>query len=208
MPQVYWCIGNPAADFKTLIQWWSDHKYNCNLYIGQSLYKATPTSQKSEWRNPQEIPNQINLMRETPGISGSALYSAKWINKNLLGIENYLQTSLYNQPAIIPITKSIDNTPPKKPIRIRKRSNIIRWKTKNKKNEMDKPARYIIYKSDKRRKKALNSEDPSTILIITSSTSIKIEKGKGKTKKHFLRISSLDRTNNESELSRAVKTKW
>lgn len=208
IPQVYWCIGNPAADFKTLIQWWSNHKYNCNIYIGQALYKATPSSKKSEWRQPPEIPNQIKLIRETPGISGSALYSAKWLNKNLLGIENCLQTSLFNKPSIIPITKSIDKTPPDKPFRIRERSNIIKWKTKKKENEMDKPCRYVIYKSDKRAKKTLNSEDPSTILIITSSTSIKIEKGKGKTKKHFVRISALDRTNNESKLSRAIRIKW
>ncbi|MFA6877045.1 MAG: family 10 glycosylhydrolase [Parabacteroides sp.] len=206
IPQVYWCIGNPAADFKTLIQWWSDHKYNCNLYIGQSLYKATPSSTKSEWRCPQEIPNQIMLMRETPGISGSAFYSAKWIKKNLMGIENYLQTSLYNKPSIIPITKSIDKTPPDKPFRIREKRNIISWKTLYTENEMDKPCRYVIYKSNKR--KMRNSDDPSSILVITSSTSIKIEKGKGKTKKHFVRISALDRTNNESKLSRAVKIKW
>ena len=208
IPQIYWCIGNPAAEFKTLVNWWTDHKYKCNLYIGQALYKATPSSAKSEWRCPQEIPNQIRLMRETPGISGSAFYSAKWIKKNLMGIENYLQTSLYKNPSIIPITKSIDQTPPEKPFRIRKKQNIIKWKTLYTKNEMDKPYRYVIYKSNERKRKALNSNDSSSILVITSSTSIKIEKGEGKTKKHFVRISALDRTNNESELSRAVKIKW
>jgi len=208
IPQVYWCIGNPAADFKTLVKWWSEHKYNCNLYIGQSIYKATPSSTKSEWRHPQEIPNQIRLMRETPGIGGSAFYSAKWLKKNSLGLENYLQTSLYNNPSIIPITKSIDKTPPDRPFRMREKSNIIIWKVESTEKEMDKPCRYIVYKSDKRKKKSFNPGDPSTIMVITSSTSIKIEKGKEKTKKHFVRITALDRTNNESKLSRAVKIKW
>ena len=37
VPQIYWEIGNRAADYKTLITWWNKHAGNRPLYIGEDI---------------------------------------------------------------------------------------------------------------------------------------------------------------------------
>ena len=37
LPQIYWEIGNKAADYETLIHWWSNHAGGRPLYIGQDV---------------------------------------------------------------------------------------------------------------------------------------------------------------------------
>ena len=37
IPQVYWEIGHSAADYDTLIRWWSEHAGHRPLYIGQDV---------------------------------------------------------------------------------------------------------------------------------------------------------------------------
>ena len=41
VPQVYWKIGHPKADYATLVKWWSDQVSGTgvDLYIGQGIYK-------------------------------------------------------------------------------------------------------------------------------------------------------------------------
>ncbi len=39
VPQLYWNIGNPNADYKTLAEWWSKNSFGRNIYIGQAIYK-------------------------------------------------------------------------------------------------------------------------------------------------------------------------
>ncbi len=40
-PQIYWEIGNPSADYETLVKWWNDvvEGTDVDLYIGQNIYK-------------------------------------------------------------------------------------------------------------------------------------------------------------------------
>ena len=37
IPQIYWQIGHPAADYKELVEWWAKHAEDRPLYIGQSV---------------------------------------------------------------------------------------------------------------------------------------------------------------------------
>ena len=44
VPQIYWEIGNRAADYKTLITWWNKHAGNRPLYIGEAPRTDKPQS--------------------------------------------------------------------------------------------------------------------------------------------------------------------
>ena len=37
IPQIYWQIGHPAADYETLVKWWAKNTENRPLFIGQSV---------------------------------------------------------------------------------------------------------------------------------------------------------------------------
>ena len=40
VPQIYWQIGHPAADYETLIRWWDKHAGNRPLYLGDDVERT------------------------------------------------------------------------------------------------------------------------------------------------------------------------
>ena len=85
-PQVYWEIGNEAADFETLVSWWSDRLRGTDtrLIIGLAGYKIGDPENDSVWENDgvEEISRQLALCRDTGGLSGVALFSCQTIQNN------------------------------------------------------------------------------------------------------------------------------
>ena len=54
IPQIYWEIGHPAADYDNLIHWWAKHAASRPLFIGQDVMR---TVNKADARNP--LQNQM-----------------------------------------------------------------------------------------------------------------------------------------------------
>lgn len=86
-PQVYWEIGNRAADYSKLIPWWSNevNGTNVKLYIGQGIYKEEVA---------REIDKQIDLNRQYPNVRGSIFYTYSNIKSNTGGVRDKLVNSL------------------------------------------------------------------------------------------------------------------
>jgi uncharacterized lipoprotein YddW (UPF0748 family) len=205
LPQLYWHIGHPLVDFKTLADWWKKHAYGRAMYIGHGVYKSNLASTVPEWALPDELPRQIDLLREIPEIGGSAFYSSKHFKRNLLGLQDSLTSRLYKYPAIVPPMPWIDNQPPQPVSEFEKRWwKGVKWETAETKNEMDKPWRYVIYLNEAGAK--FNSENPEFIFTIipANDDKFKFSRINKKKKRYEVRISALDRLNNESELSEPV----
>lgn len=83
VPQIYWEIGNGAADYSKLINWWANEVNNTNvdLYIGQGIYKPTVA---------REIDSQINVNRQYGNIKGSVYFTYRDIRNNSEGIRDKL----------------------------------------------------------------------------------------------------------------------
>ncbi|MGV8136160.1 MAG: glycoside hydrolase family 10 protein [Mangrovibacterium sp.] len=206
LPQLYWQIGHPSVNFELLCHWWSQNRFNRDLYIGQALYKAERNSNVPEWRQADQLTRQIRIMRQIEGIKGGAFYSAKHLQRDLMGFQDSLQQNLYRYPAIVPPMKWIDSKAPDRPGRVRKRGLEIRWKADKTKNEMDRPVRFIVYKN--KEGEIFDPNDPRSILLVTQAHKIKLKKSSGKEEKYLFRVSALDRLNNESKISKPVKMKW
>jgi uncharacterized lipoprotein YddW (UPF0748 family) len=108
-PQLYLEIGNGKIAYEKLIDWWSKHSYGRHLYIGQGIYKADERS--SAWKNPNELPNQIQLLRKYPDVQGSIYFSSKSFDRNPNGWNDSLRNNYYRDPALIPPMEWL----PKKP---------------------------------------------------------------------------------------------
>lgn len=95
-PQVYWNIGYAPADYKTIVQWWSDvtRKHDVDLYVGHAAYKIGDNSQSDAWLDPQEIPRQLQVNEEIGGVDGDIYYGYSNLKANKLGIADTL-ASLY-----------------------------------------------------------------------------------------------------------------
>ena len=108
-PQLYLEIGHSKIAYEKLLDWWSKHSYGRHLYIGQGIYRADERS--SAWKDPKELPNQIQLLRQYPEVQGSIYFSSKSFDRNPNGWNDSLKNNYYREPALIPPMEWL----PKKP---------------------------------------------------------------------------------------------
>ena len=138
LPQLYWERGHRAADFITLLKWWSENSFGRHLYIGHGLYQVG-VSEKACWRTFNEIQSQVDLVRNTTGADGSAFYSANAFLKNRCNINHYMQEEVYPHKALLPVMKWIDSLPPSAPRlkagAAREGGTQLQWMADNPKNE-------------------------------------------------------------------------
>lgn len=113
-PQLYFTIGHPKVDYAKMLDWWSRNSYNRHIYIGHGIYKAE--TNEPGWRNPKELPSQIDFLRRYPNVQGSIYYSSRLFDKNPNGWNDSLQNNYYKYPALIPPMRWIDNVKPWPPI--------------------------------------------------------------------------------------------
>ncbi|HMJ46610.1 MAG TPA: family 10 glycosylhydrolase, partial [Ferruginibacter sp.] len=98
-PQLYWEFGHKAAPFEVLIDWWSRHTYGKNCYIGLGIYKG---GSNEAWKDPTQLPRQIQKIRATPNINGMIFFSSKSFDKNPNGWSDSLKLNYFREPATLP----------------------------------------------------------------------------------------------------------
>lgn len=118
-PQLYLEIGHDKIDYAKMLDWWSKNSYGRNLYIGLAIYRS---GTNAAWRNPNELPNQIKLMRQYPNVQGGIYFSSKSFNNNPNGWNDSLRNNYYKVHVKTPEmrwlpknpnqTNSISSSPP------------------------------------------------------------------------------------------------
>ncbi len=103
-PQLYWEIGFKAADYTVLLDWWSRHTYGRNCYIGLGVYRA---GSNAAWRDKTQLPQQIEMLRNTPNIQGMIFYSSKSFLNNPNGWCDSLRLNYFKDPAPVPAINKI-----------------------------------------------------------------------------------------------------
>lgn len=168
-PQLYWHIGYAPADFATLVDWWSAHSFNTQLYIGHAAYKVGSNDEMA-WHDPNELVNQLMRSRANYKSKGSVFYSAASVNRNILGIRDSLK-QYFKYPALVPeLVRNEDLSPKKhaaptlKKVKSRKGGLRLRW-CPNKSDKNNPPVYYVIYRFNGTQ--VGNYDDPRNILDIT-----------------------------------------
>jgi uncharacterized lipoprotein YddW (UPF0748 family) len=201
LPQLYWQIGHQSVDFVTLSKWWAEHAYNRAMYIGQAVYKLEANSTIQEWKDPDQLVKQIQIIRQIPSLGGSAFYSSVHFKRDLFGFDQSLRDKLYKFPALVPPMPWIDNKAPEPPTHFKKRGHKLKWKSVEPENEMDKTAAYVIYLNEVGQK--FEAKNPENIFTITKHKSIEFKPNSRKLqRKYEIRVSAVDRLHNESETSK------
>ncbi|WP_405579336.1 glycoside hydrolase family 10 protein [Streptomyces sp. NBC_01190] len=87
VPQVYWNIGFAAADYATLIPWWSAAVAGTRvrLYIGEALYKVGDPAQPAPWQDPRELLRHLDFCDRYPEVRGNIYFSATQVVADPLG---------------------------------------------------------------------------------------------------------------------------
>ena len=131
VPQLYWERGHKLADYDVLLKWWNEHSYGRHLYIGHGIYRA---GSNGAWRRPDEIPQQLQALRNYPTTQGSAYFSSKTFTKNQNGWNDSLRNNYYHYPALVPPMPWIVNTLPAQPLIEKQPNNMVKlvYKGQNK----------------------------------------------------------------------------
>ncbi|MHA6629712.1 glycoside hydrolase family 10 protein [Pseudonocardia sichuanensis] len=80
VPQVYWEIGHPSADYAALVPWWADLVSGTDvaLYIGQAAYKTGTTP---AWDD-AELTEHLTFNEEHRDVDGDVYFSARSLTSN------------------------------------------------------------------------------------------------------------------------------
>lgn len=199
VPQIYWEIGNKAADYDTLIRWWSEHAGKRPLIIGQDVER---TVKYADVTNPSvnQMQAKYTLQRALPNVAGSCQWYAKAVCDNVRGYSENLMRFYHNTPALQPRMPWIDDVAPKKVRSVEavwtSDGYVLFWTEPKAKREEDKACKYVVYRFNKGEK--INIEDAEHIVALTSDTYYKLPYVNGETKYIYV-ITALDRLHNESK---------
>lgn len=205
VPQLYWEIGNRAADYKTLITWWNKNAGKRPLYIGEDIERtakyADPANPKSH-----QLPAKHKLHQEMNNVKGTVLWYAKTAADNVGNIGHTLRDYYWKYPALQPAMPFLDNKAPKGVKRLKfkwtEQGPMLTWKAPKGKKWGDVVNKFVIYQFKDGEK--INLNDASHILKITTYTSFKVPYVKDG-KSTFV-VTALDRVGNESKGAKKAVT--
>ena len=199
VPQLYWQIGHPTADYDTLIRWWNRYAGNRPLYIGESVDR---TAKYADLQNPNsnQLPAKFRLHDQMSNVKGTVLWYAKAVVDNVGNYGTALRNYYWKYPALQPEMPFIDSKRPKKPRKVKpvwtSDGYILFWTEPRGKDWDDVATKYVVYRFNKGER--VNLDNPSKIVAITSETMYKLPYVDGKTKYRYV-VTALDRMNNESK---------
>lgn len=204
IPQIYWEIGNKAADYDELIHWWSRNAGGRPLVIGQDVERTVKFSDPNVPRSHQMVAKYA-MQRTLPGIEGSCQWYAKAVCDNPGNYATLLETVYHNTPALQPLMPWLDKKAPGKVrqagIATTSDGPTLYWLAPKAKEKMDEAVKYVIYRFNKGEK--VNLEDASHIVTITSNNFYVIPQNAPRKSTYV--ITALDRVQNESK---GVKKKY
>ena len=197
VPQIYWQIGHPTADYKTLIQWWDRNASARPLYIGEDV-ERTVKYKDDDNPNQHQMPAKYKLHDFANNVQGTVLWYAKAAVDNIGNYGLMLRNVSWRTPALQPLMPFISKKQPGKPRKVKmvwtSDGPMLFWtapKTKSKSKDWASNAhQYAVYCD-------------GTLVAVTSDTFFKLPYVDGKTK-HTYVVTSLNRIHNESK---AVKKK-
>ena len=205
-PQVYWEIGNKAADYETLIRWWNKYAGNRPLYIGEDVERTVKYADKDN-PNQHQMIAKYALHSQMPNVNGTVLWYAKAVTDDTGKYGTLLREHYWKYPALQPKMPFIDDKAPEKVKGLKsiwtEDGYMLVWIEPKQTNWEDAAYKYVVYAFDKGEK--INIDDPKHIAGITSEPFFKLPFEDGKNKKVYV-VTVLDRMSNESAIvKRKVK---
>lgn len=200
VPQIYWEIGNKAADYETLIKWWSQHASGRPLIIGEDVERTVKYSDPQN-ANSHQLPAKMRLHRQLPAVKGTVLWYAKAAVDNVGNYGTALRNNYWRYPALQPSMPFISDKAPKKVSKVKpiwtSDGYVLFWTAPKGKNWQDEAVKYVVYCFAANEKVDIN--DPSKIVAVTAATYCKLPYNDGKQKYTYV-VSALNRLQNESKV--------
>jgi len=202
VPQLYWQIGHPTADYATLLGWWNKHASARPLYIGEDVERTVKYADTS---NPSvhQMSAKYKMKAEMPHVEGTVLWYAKAVCDNIGNYGSLLRQKYWSYPALSPLMPFLDDKAPKKPKSLKaiwtSDGYILFWTAPKAKRWGDEATRYVVYRFARGEK--VDIGNPANIVDITPQTFLKLPYRDGRTAYTYV-VTSLDRLSNESKAAK------
>ena len=198
VPQIYWEIGNRAADYDELIHWWNQHLTRTALYIGEDVERTVKHADLKD-KNRHQLSAKMSLHQQLPRVKGTVLWYAKAAVDNIGNYGTSLRNVYWRTPALQPVMEHIDKKAPKK-VRKLKAFNfdgqrVLFWTQPKGNGWQDEATRYAVYRFDKSEK--VNLHDTSHLKAIVSDTFYEMPANEQPPCVYV--VTALDRMQNESK---------
>jgi len=201
VPQIYWKIGHPAADYKTLIEWWSRSNFGGQLYIGQNISTFSEKDLDNPFRTQFEA--KMKMVRELPNVDGNVWWPGWSLNNNPFGFTDSLINKYQKHPALIPSYRTLDSIAPAPVTKISKKGKILVWNHNSGGDKMQEAAFYAIYRFPKGVTADLDNSE--YLVKLVAEPKYLLHQGKGKKDRYLYIITAIDRCWNESSPSKGVE---
>ncbi|WP_329215699.1 family 10 glycosylhydrolase [Streptomyces sp. NBC_01485] len=101
VPQLYWEIGNSAADYAKLVPWWAAvaKGTKTRLYLGEGLYKAGTSGQPAAWGKKDELSKHLTLAKKYPEVRGHMFFGGQDVELDRIGAMTRVIADHYGGPA-------------------------------------------------------------------------------------------------------------
>ncbi len=192
VPQLYWERGHKLADYNTLLEWWNQHSYGKQLFIGHGFYRA---GTNPAWRNPNEIPKQIEAVRNYKTTQGSVYFNSKVFEKNPLGWCDSLRNNYYYYPALVPPMQWIDDAIPDQPIPTKLANGLIELAYKGK----ERIKAFGIFTLEEGAQVKFSNAQLVQIIVTEKTVNLNLSKVPDAEGKRVC-VATVDRNNNVSQL--------
>jgi len=207
-PQVYFAIGQTAANYALIVPWWSQQVNPDtvrHVYVGQGAYRVSATATELGFRSPSQLPNQIRLLRQQANVPGSIYYSTTTLLANPLGFVDTLRTNFYRFPALVPTMPWKDAVPPLAPGALTQTNDPGRpetrlaWQAPLPAPDGETARWYAVYRFPGRALPvaAADLTNPANLLGLTDTAAYVIA-GPPATGRYAYAVTALDRLHNES----------
>ncbi len=193
IPQLYWEVGHPAADYNTLFNWWKDTKGdNVKLFIGQDVGRSL-----------NQVAKKLNPTRVAENVGGNCFWSGDMLLENKNNYKDSLETAYFKHHAIAPNYPKLCHISPKKPEGLRLdmmgSEPTLYWEGDSIATGINKPWYYIVYAVDYRAR-VIDQYDPSSIIYVGQDNKFIIPEDKNPLFYKYI-VTAVNRMQNESEAS-------
>ena len=207
-PQVYFAIGQTAANYALIVPWWSQQVNPDtvrHIYVGQATYRVSATSTEPGFRSPSQLPSQIRLLRPQPNVAGSMYYNTTTTLANPMGFVDSLRTNFYRYPALVPPMPWKDAVPPLAPRQVTQTNDAalpesrLSWQAPLPAADGETARWYAVYRFPGRATPITPADlaNPANLVGVTDTTAYRIA-GPPDPARYAYAVTALDRLHNES----------
>jgi uncharacterized lipoprotein YddW (UPF0748 family) len=126
IPQIYQQIGHPSNPFEGNLAEWTQYRGKAQVVIGHGFYKFGDPNESAAFQSTSELVKQFDLVAKNKYTVGSAMYSAKYIMDNKIGITDKL-AELYSHKAIMPFAGRKVAAETSTPANVKISGNELSW---------------------------------------------------------------------------------